>query len=90
MSDIMSDMETFTVRQLDRETAKVMDACDTYGSVRIRRRDGRTYTLSPEQPTEKKVVINPPDIMARLRKDFPKMMISRKQAAFVDKLIAGE
>ena len=44
----MSDMKTFTVRQLDRETAKVMEACDTYGAVRIRRRDGRTYTLEAE------------------------------------------
>jgi len=84
----MSDMKTFTVRQLDRETAKVMEACDTYGAVRIRRRDGRSYTLASDH--KKDVVINPPDIMARLKKQFPNMMISRKQSKFVDKLIAGE
>lgn len=45
----MSDMKTFTVRQLDRETAKVMEVCDTYGAVRIKRRDGRTYTLQTDR-----------------------------------------
>lgn len=52
MSDLRSDMKTFTVRQLDRETARVMEACDTYGSVRIRRRDGRTYTLQTDRNGE--------------------------------------
>lgn len=85
----MSDMKTFTVRQLDRETARVMGACDTYGAVKIKRRDGRIYTLAADAK-EKKVVINPPDIMARLRKDFPKMKISRKQSDFADKPIGGE
>lgn len=84
----MSDIKTFTVRELDRETARVMEACDTHGSVRIRRRDGRCYTLEAEH--KKDAVINPPDIMARLRKQFPGMMISSKQTKFVDKLIAGE
>ena len=84
----MSDMKTFTVRQLDRETAKVMEACDTYGSVRIKRRDGRTYTLEAEQ--KKEFVFNPPDIMGRLKKQFPGMKLSRKQSDSVDKLIAGE
>ena len=84
----MSDMKTFTVRQLDRETARVMEACDTYGSVRIRRRDGRSYTLEADH--KKDVVINPPDIMARLKKQFGDVVISRKQAALADRLLAGE
>jgi hypothetical protein len=83
----MSDMKTFTVRQLDRETAKVMEACDAYGAVRIKHRDGRTYTLQAEHIQRR--VINPPDFVARLKKYCPQK-ISRKQAAFVDKLIAGE
>ena len=88
MSDIMSDMKTFTVRELDRETSKVMEACDTYGSVRIKRRDGRSYTLEADQKKEFK--FNPPDIMARLKKQFPDMKISRKQSDYADKLIADE
>ena len=83
----MSDMKTFTVRQLDRETARVMEACDTDGSVKIRRRDGRSYTLEADH---KHVVINPPDIMARLKKQFGEVVISRKQARLADKLLAGE
>jgi hypothetical protein len=88
MSDILSDMKTFTVRQLDRETARVMEACDTYGAVRIKRRDGRTYKLEAE--TKKGKVINPPDIMARLKKQFGDMVISKDQSDFADKLIRGE
>jgi len=85
----MSDMKTFTVRQLDRETGRVMEACDTYGAVRIRRRDGRTYKLEAEQKKKKKI-INPPDIMTRLKEQFGDIVISKEQADFVDKLIAGE
>jgi hypothetical protein len=81
-------MKTFTVRQLDRETARVMDACDADGAVRIRRRDGRSYIMEADH--KKQVVLNPPDIMARLRKQFPKMIVSRKQAQLADKLLVGE
>ncbi len=41
-------MKTFTVRELDRQTAKVLNTCDRQGEVRIRRRDGRTYTLKTD------------------------------------------
>ncbi|HMJ05541.1 MAG TPA: hypothetical protein VK474_04735 [Chthoniobacterales bacterium] len=76
------------MRELDRETAKVMEACDTYGAVRIKRRDGRLDTLEAEH--KKDSVINPPDIMARLKRQFPNMKISRKQSDFADKLLRGE
>jgi hypothetical protein len=42
-SDILSDMKTFTVRELDRQPAVVLDACDKEGVVRIRRRNGRSW-----------------------------------------------
>ncbi len=84
----MSDVKTFTVRQLDRETAKVMEACDTYGSVRIKRRDGRTYTLEAEK--KKTLMGSLPDFAARRRKIFGRKVISEKQAALADKLLAGE
>jgi hypothetical protein len=41
----MSDMKVFTVRELDRQPAAVLDACDREGLIRIRRQDGRTYRL---------------------------------------------
>lgn len=84
----MSDMKTFTVRELDRETARVMEACDTYGAVRIKRRDGRTYKLEADRPTGK--ITRLPDFAARRRKIFGRKMISRKQAALADRLLAGE
>ena len=45
MHDIMSDMKTFTVRDLDRQPTKVLKACDVEGAVRIKSRNGRTYTI---------------------------------------------
>ena len=47
-ADIMSDMKTFTVRDLDRSPSVVLDACDRDGEARIRRRDGKTYRLLPD------------------------------------------
>ncbi|MDQ6623015.1 MAG: hypothetical protein M3Y86_05955 [Verrucomicrobiota bacterium] len=81
-------MKTFTVRELDRETARVMEACDTYGAVRIKRRDGRSYTLEAEKKSPG--IINIPDFAARRRKIFGDKVISKKQAARADKLLAGE
>ncbi len=84
----MSDMKTFTVRELDRETARVMEACDTYGAVRIKRRDGRTYTLEADKGRGR--ITRLPDFAARRRNIFGRKLISRKQAALADKLLGGE
>ncbi len=43
--------QSFTVRDLNRQPAKVLAACDLQGAVRIRTRDGRSYSLKPEIPT---------------------------------------
>lgn len=59
----MSDMKTrvktsrqtagvpvvFTVRDLNRQPATILRACDERGLVRIRTRDGRTYSLRVEK-----------------------------------------
>lgn len=47
ISDIMSDMTTFTVRDLDRKPAEVLRACDTEGVALIRSRSGRSYEIRP-------------------------------------------
>lgn len=39
---------SFTLRDLNRQPAKVLAACDRHGVVRIRTRDGRAYRLKPE------------------------------------------
>ena len=86
-ADIMSDMKTFTVRELDREPAAVLNAADRDGAVRIKRRNGRSYTIRAESPTTQ--ITELPDFRARLKKLFPKP-IPAAQAALVDRLIAGE
>lgn len=83
----MSDMKTFTVRQLDREPATVLDACDREGAVRIRRRDGRTYTVRPDTGPDRITAL--PDFRARLKQTFPRPLTAA-QTRRLDKLLAGE
>jgi hypothetical protein len=83
----MSDMKTFTVRQLDRETAMVLKAVNKEGVVRIKSRDGRTYRLQPEARLSRITAL--PDFHARIKRIFPQP-IPRTQAKLFDKLLAGE
>jgi hypothetical protein len=84
----MSDMKTFTVRDLDREPAAVLDAADRDGAVRIKRRDGRTYSIKPERSASAKIT-SVPDFAAR-RKTIFSRTVPVTQVRKVDKLIAGE
>ena len=86
-ADKMSAMKTFTVRELDREPTAVLNACDREGAVRIRRRNGRTYTMRPDARPDKITAL--PDIRARLTKTFPKSL-TPEQTRRVDRLLAGE
>ena len=43
----------FTLRDLNRQPAAILRACDQRGSVRIRTRDGRTYSLRLEKAPSK-------------------------------------
>jgi hypothetical protein len=83
----MSDMKTFTVRDLDREPSAVLDAADRYGAVRIKRRDGRTYSVRPEGAAAKITAL--PDFPKRRKAIFPKDLPA-SHVRRVDKLIAGE
>ena len=85
---MMSDMKTFTVRQMDREPAVVLDAADRDGAVRIRRRDGRIYSVQPVMAASAKIT-SVPDFAARRKAIFSKP-IPASQVRLVDKLIAGE
>jgi hypothetical protein len=80
-------MKTFTIRQLDRGPSAVLDECDREGTVQIRRRDGRTYTVRADAGPERITAL--PDFRARLAKIFPKR-IPASQTRLVDKLLAGE
>lgn len=80
-------MKTFTVRDLDREAGAVLDECDRDGAVKVRRRNGRTYTIRADAGPVR--VTHVPDFPARLAKLFPKP-IPAAQSRLVDNLIAGE
>jgi len=94
MSDILSDMKVFTVRDLDRQPAVVLDACDKEGAVRVRRRNGHSYTIRPDEPKPSKVSASArrrwlEEHFAWLERTFPKP-ISAEQTGLVDRLLAGE
>lgn len=84
---MMSDMKTFTVRELDRSPATVLDAAEADGAVLVKRRDGRTYRVVPESASRKPA--KTPDFGA-WRREVGMPRISRRQAQTVDRLIAGE
>lgn len=89
----MSDMKTFTVRDLDRSPAKVLAAADRDGIARVRSRTGRTYAVKPETTAAPK-----PDWAAFaqerrmwLKKHFPNgPIMTREQAADFDRLISDD
>lgn len=84
----MSDMRTFTVRDLDREPSAVLDRVDRDGAVLIKRRNGRTYSIRPEGELSAKIT-SLPDFAGRRKAIFNKP-IPAAQTRRVDKLIAGE
>ena len=88
---MLSDMTTFTVRDLDRKPATVLDACDREGAVRIQRRDGRRYTVRADGGAAQKVPWRKAfaEHRARIARIFPEP-IPEEQVRIVDQLIAGE
>ena len=87
-ADMMSDMKTFTVRELDRQPAAVLAASTRDGAARIRSRDGSTFVLTPEKEP-KRTMTALPDFAARRRKIFPKTL-TKEQTRQVDQFIRGE
>lgn len=87
-ADMMSDMKTFTVRDLDRAPAIVLAACDRDGEARIRRRDGRIYRLMPAAGP-KRAITGLPDFTARRRQMFKKPL-SAAQTRLADEALRGE
>ncbi len=80
-------MKSFTVRELDRVPGAVLDASDRDGIAKIRRRNGRMYTIRPDAGPERITAV--PDFRTRLSKLFPKP-IPAAQSRRVDKFLAGE
>ncbi|GDY22509.1 hypothetical protein LBMAG56_38560 [Verrucomicrobiota bacterium] len=78
MSDTMSDMQKLTVRELSRETARVLSACDQAGEVVIRHSDGREYVLTPTVPRRPRGKRQLPDFAKRMAANFGSRVFSEK------------
>ncbi len=53
MSD-MSTVTTFTLRDLNRQPAKILAAVRKFGSVEVRTRNGEIFTIAPKEERRKK------------------------------------
>lgn len=84
-----ADITDFTVRDLNRHLAKVLETCDRVGFIRIRSRKGTTYELRPEVKVENETKAGYPDFAAR-RRALGMPMMTKAQREQLDKLIAGE
>ena len=74
-------------RKLGTVAPNDLDACDHEGAVRIRRRNGRTFTIRPDSRPERILAL--PNLRARLKRIFPKVL-PPEQTCRADKLLAGE
>jgi hypothetical protein len=84
----MSDMKTFTVRDLDRRPSEVLETCDAEGEVRIQTRDGRTYLIKPDT-TKRAAITALPNFEERRAKLFGKPL-TKEFAQKFDRALAGE
>jgi hypothetical protein len=87
-ADIMSDMKTFTVRELDRSPGEVLEASRIEGKARIRARGGQTYIIMPE-PAPARRITSLPNFAARRAALLAKPLSSEFTRKF-DRALAGE
>jgi len=87
-ADIMSDMRTFTVRDLDHSPGEVLAASRADGKSRVRERSGQSYIIVPEAPPKSRISALP-DFSARRAALFPKRL-PQDFARKLDNALAGE
>lgn len=87
-ADIVSDMKTFTVRELDRSPGEVLEASRLDGKARIRARGGQTYIIMPE-PAPPRHITSLPNFAAR-RAALLAKPLSPEFARKFDRALAGE
>ncbi len=88
-------LATFTLRDLNRQPAKVLAACEAVGVVRIRTRDGRSFSLKPEpKPVARSARVD--DLLIRRRQLRERLHAagfvppSAAEMELVNRIIAGE
>ena len=77
-TDSLSDMKTFMVRELSRQTARVLETCEQEGGVIIEYQDGRQFHLIP-RVSPAKVRRHLPDFAGRQRAVFGNTVFSAAQ-----------
>lgn len=84
----MSDLKTFTVRQLDRSPGEVLAASRIDGKARIRARGGQTYIIMPEAAPPRRIT-SLPNFAAR-RAALLAQPLSPEFVREFDRALAGE
>ncbi len=84
----MDSSADFTPRDLNRHLAKVLDACNRLGMVRIKCRNGQVYKLAAEKPAKAQKP-EYPDFAARA-KALGMPCMTKEQSERHDRLIRGE
>ena len=87
-ADIMSDMKTFTVRELDRSPGEVLEASRIDGKARIRARGGQAYIIMPESAPARRIT-SLPNFAARRAALLAKPLSPEFTRQF-DRALAGE
>jgi antitoxin component of MazEF toxin-antitoxin module len=62
-------MKRFTLSDLGHRASALLDVCDSEGAVRIRRREGRQYIISPDARREQKPHYRLSDLLAGITPD---------------------
>lgn len=83
----MSDMRTFTVRELDRSPGEVLEASRVDGKARIRTRGGQTYIIMPEAAPPRRITALP---NFAARRALLSKSLSTAFARKFDRALAGE
>ena len=90
----MSAVTTFTVRDLNRQPAKILAAVRKFGSVEVRTRDGEIFTIAPK--AEKKTKRRAKGISAKFEALWAKQRAlglvppSEAENERINRIIAGE
>lgn len=83
----------FSLRDLNRQPAKVLEAVRKFGSAEIRTRSGEVFTVSAEpKPVDGRAASRFPDFAARWKKlrELGHVPPTLAQNEHIDRIIAGE
>jgi antitoxin (DNA-binding transcriptional repressor) of toxin-antitoxin stability system len=89
MSD-MSTVNSYTVRDLNRQPAKILAAVRKFGSVEVRTRSGEVFTIAPKAERRKKSFSKGfQDLWARQR-ELGLVPPAEEENERINRIIAGE